>query len=95
MEGRLREIVELLEFFEGFFRGHVDAGDLGRLERALADDFTIVAPSSEESDRAWVVDTIRSAHGHDPEMRITIDDARLTTEDDRTVAARYVERSTA
>jgi hypothetical protein len=91
MEAWNREIVELHEFFEGYFLGAIDADDVGRLEAALAPDFTIVGPGGRESTRAQTVAAIREAHAHTSRLKVTITDARLLDDLPDVVIARYVE----
>ena len=91
MEAWHREIVELHEFFEGYFLGDLDADDVGRLEVALAPDFTIVGPGGGESSRAQTVTAIRAGHAHTSQLKISIDDARVVVELPDVVVARYVE----
>lgn len=91
MEAWHREIIELHEFFEGYFLGAIRADDVGRLEAALAPDFTIVGPGGGESSRAQTVAALRDGHAHTSQLAITITDARLLAELPDAVVARYVE----
>jgi hypothetical protein len=91
MEAWHREIVELHEFFEGYFLGTIGADDIGRLEAALAADFTIVGPGGGESTRAQTVAAIREGHAHRSQLEVTITDARLLVDRPDVVIARYVE----
>ena len=86
-----REILDLHDFFEAYFLGTAPVDELDRLEAALADDFTIVGPHGVESSRVETVDSIRAGHGHSSHLRITVTEARLISDDDDTVTARYVE----
>ncbi len=85
------EIIELHKFFEAYFLGTIDADDVGRLEVALAPDFTIVGPGGGESSRDQTVAAIRGAHAHTSQLRISITDARLLVEWPDLLVARYVE----
>jgi hypothetical protein len=91
MEPWHREIIELHEFFEGYYLGAIDADDVGRLEVALAPDFTIIGPGGGESSRDQTVEAIRSGHAHTPQFRISIADARLLLDLPDLLVARYVE----
>jgi hypothetical protein len=86
-----REVSELHDFFEAYFLGTAPAGELDRLEVALADGFTIVGPHGVESSRAETVDAIRAGHGHSSHLRITVTEARLISDEGDTVTSRYVE----
>lgn len=91
MDAWHREIVELHEFFEGYFLGAIDADDVGRLEAALAPDFTIIGPGGDESSRDQTVAAIRGGHAHASQFMISIVDARLLLESPELLVARYVE----
>ena len=91
MEAWHREIVELHEFFESYFVGAIGADDVGRLEAALAPDFTIVAPGGVESTRAHTVAAIRAGHAHTSQLTISITEPRLLIGLADVVVARYVE----
>lgn len=91
MEAWHQEIVELHEFFEGYFLGAIGADDVGRLEAALTPEFTIVGPGGRESTRAQTVAAIREAHAHTSQLKVTITDARLLVALPDVVIARYVE----
>ena len=86
-----REVVELHEFFEGYFLGSIDADDVSRLESALAPDFTIVGPSGCESSRDATIAAIRAGHGTVSGLSISIIDTRVVAESTATMIARYVE----
>jgi len=91
MEPWHREIVELHELFEGYYLGAIDADDIGRLEAALAPDFTIIGPGGGESSREQTVAAIRGGHAHTSQFTISIVDARLLVESSDLLVARYVE----
>ena len=91
MEPWHSEIVELHEFFERYYLGDIGADDVGRLEAALASDFTIVAPGGAESSRAQTIAAIRGGHAHTSRFTISIVDARLLAESPDLLVARYVE----
>ena len=50
-----REIIELHEFFVGYYLGAIDADGIGRLEVALAPEFTIIGPGGGEASRDQTV----------------------------------------
>ena len=91
METWHREIVELHQFFEQYFWGLIDADDVGRLEAALAPEFTIVGPGGDESTRADTIAAVRRAHAHTSQLKIEIHDARLLIDRPESLVARYVE----
>ncbi len=91
MEPWHREVIELHEFFEGYFLGTLPVNDLARVEDALDRDFTILGPDGSESDRAATLAAIGQGHDHTKSLKITITEARLLSETDELIAARYIE----
>ena len=91
MESWHREIVELHQFFESYFLGTIGADEVGRLERALAPDFTIIGPGGAESTRAQTLAAVLGGHAHTSSLAISIVDARLLLDQANVVVARYVE----
>ena len=91
MEAWHREIVELHEFFQGYFLGTIDADDVGRLEAALAADFTIVGPGGGVTARADTVAAVRGGHASATQLRITVIGAQLLVDGPDVVVARYEE----
>jgi len=91
MDAWHREIVELHDFFEAYFLGNLAAEDVGRLQVALAGDFTFINPTGAASTRGEVEAAIVAGYSHATQLRITITDAQLLVESDEIVVARYVE----
>ncbi len=63
-----REIEALHVFFEGWFRGTIDATEaaFARFVDALADDFEIIPPSGTRVPRATLLVSVRDSHGSHP-----------------------------
>lgn len=85
------EIDELHAFFEAYFLGRIAKDEIGRVERALASDFTILGPHGDESDRAATLAAIENGHGHTDSLEITVSEHRLIVSTDAHVVATYVE----
>jgi len=85
------EIIELHKFFEGYFLGTLEQGDLQRLEDALAEDFTFLGPDGSIATRAQTVAAIENGHDHTNSLTITVTNAVLLAETEELVVARYVE----
>lgn len=85
------EVVELHEFFEQYFAGALPGDAIGRLESALAPEFTIVSPAGVESSRAETIAAITSAHGSRDDLRMSIESPRLLVDGAASILARYVE----
>jgi hypothetical protein len=64
-DAALREILDLHIFFEGWLGGTLANTDaaFSRLDHALADGFSMVAPSGVRLSRADVIHELRLAHG--------------------------------
>lgn len=91
MEAWHREIVELHEFFEGYFLGTIEADAVERLETALATDFTIVGPGGGVTRRAETVAAVRGGHASVSQLGITVIGAQLLVDGPDVVVARYEE----
>ena len=85
------EIDELHAFFEAYFLGSLPSSEIGRVERALAPDFTMLGPDGTESDRTRTVAAIEQGHAHTDSLEITVSEHRLIVSTDHHVVATYVE----
>lgn len=86
------EIIELHEFFEGYFLGTLPLDALSRAESALHPDFTMTGPDGETRNRAAIVQMLHDGHGHTDDLRITTSDFALVRAEGDTTVAAYVER---
>lgn len=84
-----REIRDLHEFFEAWFLGTADS--MQPMLDALVDDFTIVSPSGDVSDRVATIAAVESARAHTSSLRIRIRGDELLAATDELVVARYIE----
>lgn len=57
-----REIRSLHEFFVEWYHGAHERDAFDRVERALADEFTVVSPDGETVDRATVLEGVREGY---------------------------------
>ena len=89
MDAWEREIVELHEFFEGYFLG--TRSDLERVDAALAHDFTMAGPDGSLAGRAATLSAIRSGANTHQELRILVTQSRLIAESAELVVAEYIE----
>ncbi|MEM7287487.1 MAG: hypothetical protein AAF480_14140 [Actinomycetota bacterium] len=85
------EIDELHAFFEAYFLGAIPREEIGRVERALARDFTILGPHGAESDRKATIAAIEDGHAHTDSLEITVTEHRLIASTEDHVVATYVE----
>jgi hypothetical protein len=77
-----REIVELHEFFAGWFGGHLPETDaaFARFASVLADSFCIVSPSGTITRRESLLRGIREAHGRRPGLKIEVKNVEVLRE---------------
>ncbi len=83
------EISELHEVFESYFLGN--STDLSRVEAALAEDFTFVAPDANTTDRAGTIAAITAGHAHTESLTIRTLDHKLVMETEGVLVAEYIE----
>jgi len=74
------EIVELHAFFEGWFRGDLDADAFSRLEEALAEGFVMIGPDGEGRRRGPLLEGIRAGREAHPGIEIEIRNPRTVFE---------------
>ena len=88
-----REIGELHAFFEQWLAGKLPetADAFARVEAVLAPDFTLVAPSGQETDRATIAVRLRGLWNTRPRVRIWIEQFRLLLDAPPLLVARYEE----
>jgi hypothetical protein len=58
-----QEIVELHDFFTGWFTGELESDAFSRLEDSLDEDFYLISPSGDIDDRDALLESVRRAHG--------------------------------
>ncbi len=85
-----REIVELHEFLQDWYRGHPEA-DFNRFDRVLTDDFVIIMPDSRILDRATINSAVRDQHDSDSQAELDIRNVRLHGTHDNTAIFTYEE----
>jgi len=85
-----REIVELHQFFQDWYRGHPEA-DFDRLNRVLVDDFVIIMPDSSILDRATINTAVRNQRDSDSQAELEIRNVRLHATHDNTAVFTYEE----
>jgi hypothetical protein len=91
------EVKNLHDFIAGWFRGELENGertfDRGFTTR-LGSTFRNIQPNGGVLTRDDIIGGIRSAHGSNPDFRISIHDVSLrdTYDDDRLLLATYLER---
>lgn len=87
------EIVQLHEFFEGWFTGQLPDTDAAfrRFSDVMAAEFVLVSPDGEESTRTDLIERLRGAHRSDPDIEIRVEQVRTIAGGDELILARYEE----
>ena len=93
------EVVALHDFIAGWFRGEIaDEEDTfeAKFTRHLGERFQSIQPAGKVLTREAIVTGIWSAHGSNPEFRISIHDVvvRDTYDEGSVILATYLERQT-
>ncbi len=99
MEDRCRrEVVELHRFFQQWFNAELadDDASFHRFEGVLTDDFEIIGPTGNRTDRDAVLPALRSGHGRSAgePFSIEIRNLRSRTVGDGLVLVTYEEHQT-
>ena len=99
MEDRChREVVELHRFFQDWFNSDLpdDDASFHRFDGVLADDFEIIGPTGNRTERAAVIPSLRSGHGRSigASFAIEIRNVRSRTVADGLVLVTYEEHQT-
>lgn len=71
-----REITELHQFFQDWYRGS-EAADFQRFDQVLAEGFSIILPDGRILERAVIVDAVRGQHDSDSQAELEIRNVRL------------------
>jgi len=86
------EVIELHEFFEQWYRAELKPEAFGRFERALAEGFVIVNPSSSMLPRDAILEAVHAARGSDASARIRIENFVVRRREGDLLIATYEER---
>ncbi|MDT8408058.1 MAG: hypothetical protein RQ741_00535 [Wenzhouxiangellaceae bacterium] len=85
-----REIIELHQFFEGWYRGQEHLA-FDRIDRALGADFVIVMPDARVLERAAIIEAVRGQHDSDALAKLKICNVALRAVHDGTAIFTYEE----
>lgn len=88
-----REVVELHDFFESWFRGDLPDADesFARVADVLAPEFALVAPDGSTTGRVELLARLREAHGARPGLHIRVDGVTLLLDEETVLVADYEE----
>lgn len=73
-----KEVAELHQFFQDWFRGKLDKTDgaFSRFKSVMAEGFEIISPAGRAMTRDVILDAVQGGHGNDPEANIWIENHR-------------------
>ncbi len=91
MQRGTREITEVHQFFQEWFRGEIDEGAFSRLDQALDSGFVIIGPGGQALDRGKILEAVRRQHGTDREAVIEVRNVVLRMETEGTAVFTYEE----
>jgi hypothetical protein len=93
MDNIEKEITELHQFFESWYRGKIKNSEPGfsRLADVLAPEFALVTPDGHVVEREQLLDLMRAEYAAKPEIKIWIENYRLRFSDQNVYIAIYEE----
>ena len=88
-----KEIIELHQFFEDWFTGHLPKTEaaFSRMDEVMGKEFIIIMPQGRKVKRAPLLKGLYDAHGAQPGIRIWIENVQLHAADRPLVVAEYEE----
>lgn len=86
-----REITEVHQFFQEWFRGETTEEAFSRFDQALDSGFVIIGPGGQALDRGTILEAVRRQHGADPEAVIDVRNVALRMETETTAVFTYEE----
>lgn len=93
MDNIEKEITELHQFFESWYRGKIDnkGRTFRRLTDVLAAEFALVTPDGHVVERKQLLDLMRAEYAAKPEIKIWVENCRLRFSDQNVFIAIYEE----
>lgn len=86
-----REITEVHQFFQEWFRGETTEEAFPRFDQALDSGFVIIGPGGRALDRGTIIEAVHRQHGADPEAVIEVRNVVLRMETETTAVFTYEE----
>ena len=93
MENIEKEITELHQFFESWYRGNIENSErsFGRLADVLAAGFALITPDGHVVEREQLLDLMRAEYATKPEIKIWIENCQLRFSDQNVFVVIYEE----
>ena len=93
MDNIQKEITELHQFFEKWYRGKIEntGQSFSRMADVLAAEFTLITPDGHVVERKQLLDLMRSEYFAKPEIKIWVENCRLRFSDQNVYIVIYEE----
>lgn len=89
-----KEIAELHQFFQDYFRGVIDPVAISRFVDAMGDGFTIINSAGHIADRTTIINVIRNAHNQRHNIKIWTENHQIRQIKEGLIVATYEEWQT-
>ncbi len=86
-----KEIVELHQFFEGWFSGELTGDAISVLDNVIHDDFVLITPHADQIDKSSLIKIINSNQGKASDQKIWVENIRVRSTFERVILATYNE----
>ena len=86
-----KEIVELHEFFEGWFCGRLTGNEISVLDNVIHDEFILITPQADQIDKSRLKEIISSNHGKISDQKIWVENISIRSTFDGVILATYNE----
>lgn len=86
-----KEIVELHEFFEGWFSGRLTGNEISVLDDVIHDEFVLITPHADQIDKSSLKEIISSNYGKIIDQKIWVENIRIRSIFDGVILATYNE----
>ena len=86
-----KEIVELHQFFEGWFSGELSGDAISVLDNVIHDDFLLITPHTDQINKLSLVKIINSNHGKASDQKIWVENINVRSTFERVIIATYNE----
>ena len=93
MENIEKEITELHQFFESWYRGNIENSErsFSRLADVLAAEFALITPDGHVVERKQLLDLMRTEYATKPEIKIWVENCQLRFSDQNVFVVIYEE----
>ena len=93
MDNIEKEITELHQFFESWYRGKIENTErtFSRLADVLAAEFALITPDGQVVERTKLLDLMRAEYATKPEIRIWVENCRVRFSDQNVLIVIYEE----